>query len=281
MERKEWLTLGAKAKSIYVREWLPASGQPKAIVCIIHGQGEHGERYRGVAEQMTEAGYIVVAYDQLGHGRSEGKRGHISAMSAAIDDAMRLMEEAKDRHPGLPMMLYGHSMGGNIALNCALQRKPEIIGLILTSPWLKLAFKPSAVKEWLGRYVAFLLPTLPMSTGLKSEDLFRPSELCIPPIQDDPLNHTTITPKAYLEVQSSGEWALRHGHELHVPLLLMHGTADRVTSFKASKELADSLQERCEWHAKEGGLHELHNDKDGKESIRFIVEWMERQLLRK
>ncbi|MFD0589866.1 alpha/beta hydrolase [Paenibacillus sp. GCM10027627] len=279
MLREQWVALGTEAKNIYVREWLPESTRPKAVVLIVHGHGEHGERYQYVAEQLTAADFAVVALDQLGHGRSEGKRGHMSAMSAAIDDVIRIMDEAVERHPGLPFFLYGHSMGGNIALNCAIRRKPEIKGLILTSPWLRLAFKPNAIKEWLGRGVAAVFPSLPMSSGLKPDDLFRPSDLGIRPLHEDPLNHTTITPRTYLEVQAAGEWALRHGKELHVPLLLMHGTSDRVTSYSASKELAESLPGKCEWHSMDDGLHELHNDAGGRERVALVVDWMERQLL--
>lgn len=278
MLRKEWHVLGSEARSLYVRGWQPAEKRAKGIVLIVHGHGEHGERYSFVAKEMTEAGYIVIAFDLQGHGRSEGKRGHMRAMNATIDDVVKVMEDARDRHRDLPIVLYGHSMGGNIALNCALRRKPDIQALILTSPWLRLAFRPPAIKEWLGRGAAIILPTLPMSTGLKQEDLFRQSELGIPPIADDPLNHSIITPRAYIEVQSAGEWALQNGSELHVPLMLLHGNADRVTSYDASKQLADELGIRCNWFAREGGLHELHNDVDGNETVGIIVNWIDRQL---
>ncbi|MBH5319095.1 lysophospholipase [Paenibacillus sp. GSMTC-2017] len=278
MLREEWETLGAGAKRLYVREWLPNDQIAKAVVVIAHGHGEHGERYQFVAKQFTEAGYIVVALDHQGHGRSEGKRGHMISIDAALDDTMRVMEEARNRHPDLAMFLYGHSMGGNIAFNCTLRHKPDIKGLILTSPWLRLAFKPPAVKEWLGRGVATILPSLPMSTHLKHEDLFRPSKLNIPPIGDDPLNHTTITPKAYLEVQRAGEWALQNRSELHVPLLLMHGTADRVTSYETSKQLAKDLGRQCEWVSVEDGLHELHNDTNGDKAVKNVVKWMNAKL---
>lgn len=278
MERVEWQTLGTEAKKLYVREWHPDGKQSKGLIVIVHGQGEHGDRYQFAAEQMTAAGLTVVSYDLQGHGRSEGKRGHMTAMSAAVQDALRVIEEARDRHPDLPVFLYGHSMGGNIALNTALSKKPDIHALILTSPWLKLAFEPPKIKKWLGIGLSKILPSLPLSSGLKPEDLFRPSELDIPLIQNDPLSHTTITPRLFLEVEKSGEWALRRAGELHVPLLLLHGDADRITSYETSKQLAERLGSRCDWFSKEGGLHELHNDKDGKETIGYIVDWIHSKL---
>lgn len=274
MVREEWQVLGTEARKLHVREWIPSNTQSKGLVVIVHGQGEHSGRYEGVAEQMTAAGLTVVSYDLQGHGRSEGKRGHLNAMSAAVDDVLRVIEEACDRHPNTPVFLYGHSMGGNIAFNTALSKKPEIYGLILSSPWLRLAFKPPKIKEWAGRALAKIAPAMPVSSGLKPEDLFRPSELDIPPIQNDPLCHTTITPRAFLEVEKAGEWALRNASELHVPLLLLHGDADRVTSYEASKQLAESLGNKCDWFSKPGGLHELHNDKDGKVTVGYIVDWI-------
>lgn len=278
MLREEWQSQGTSGRKLFVREWSPDGSLPKAVVVIVHGHGEHGERYRHVAERMTDSELVVVGYDLQGHGRSEGVRGHIVSMDETIDDAMAVLAEARERHPGLPVFLYGHSMGGNIALNTAIRRRPDLQALIISSPWLRLAFKPPAVKEWLGRGVAKLWPALSMASGLKPEDLFRPSDLNILPIQEDPLSHTTITPKAYLEVQQAGEWALRNGRQLTMPLLLLHGEADRVTSYESSKQLTASLGGRCEWISVEGGLHELHNDVGGERTIGAIIDWIHRQL---
>ena len=278
MQREEWKVQGKSGRQLYIREWRASDNSPKAVVVIVHGQGEHGERYRHVAEQMTDSGLVVIGYDLQGHGLSEGVRGHIASMEEAVDDTMVVLAAARERHPGLPVFLYGHSMGGNIALNTALRRRPDLQALILSSPWLRLAFKPPAVKEWLGRGVARLLPALRMSSGLKPEDLYRPSERNISPIQGDPLTHTCITPKAYLEVQDAGEWALRNSHQLSMPLMLLHGDADRITSYESSRQLAASLGGRCEWIAVEGGLHELHNDIGGEETVSAIVEWIHKRL---
>lgn len=278
MIREDWHALGTEARNLYVREWSPTEKQSKGLIVIVHGHGEHGDRYQGVAEQMTASGLTVVSYDLQGHGRSEGKRGHMNAMSAAIYDVIRVIDEARDRHPDLPVFLYGHSMGGNIALNTAIAQKPDIHALILTSPWLSLAFRPPKLKEWIGRGLASILPALPVPSGLKQEDLFRPSELAIPPVKNDPLCHTIITPRTFLEVDRAGEWALRNANELRVPLLLLHGDADKITSYEASKQLAEKLGSRCDWFSKDGGYHELHNDKDGRMTVAYIVDWIHSKL---
>jgi alpha-beta hydrolase superfamily lysophospholipase len=240
--------------------------------------GEHGERYRHVAEELTEAGYATVALDQQGHGRSSGKRGHLPSLSAAVADVEQLIGEACKRYPGIPVFLYGHSMGGNVALNCALRRQPAIRGLILTSPWLRLAFRPNPAVEWIGRRLATVLPGLQQATGLKPEQLFRPGYEKASPIAGDELCHTRITLQTFREISDGGLWAVQNGASLHVPLLLMHGTADQVTSLEASRELADRLGERCQWLEWPEGYHELHNDSDGKRVIMEIKKWIQWQL---
>lgn len=263
---------------MYARTWTPAGRQPEALVVIVHGQGEHGERYRHVAERMTNTGLAVACADLRGHGRSEGIRGHIAAIDEIIEDTAAIIAFARESFPDAPVILYGHSMGGNIALNAVLRRQLNVSALILSSPWLRLAFKPPAIKEWIGRGVAKLWPALRMSSGLKPDELFRPSELRLPAISEDPLNHTYITPKAYLEIQRAGEWALGNHGLLQLPVLLLHGDADRITSHAASQQLAQGMGSRCQWISVEGGLHELHNDQGGDRTIDLIIDWIQLQL---
>lgn len=278
MKRMEWQLNGVKESKLFVREWIPDVGAVKAVVCIVHGMGEHGDRYSHVAAHMTDHGFAVIALDQHGHGRSPGKLGHLISLDAASMDAALLIEEAGKRYKDRPIFLYGHSMGGNVALNCALRCKPTIKGLVLTSPWLRLAFKPHPAVEWFGRKLAGVFPTMHQSTGLKNEDLFRPGYSQAAPIAGDPLCHTKITLHTFMEISNGGEWAISHADTLHVPLLLMHGSSDRITSFETSSELADRLGDKCEWKRWEGAMHELHNDLEGEQAIEEIIKWIDLQL---
>ncbi len=110
-----------------VRQWQLEFKPLKGIICLVHGMGEHSGRYHGVAQAMTAAGYMVLAHDQRGHGRSQGKRGHADVTMLA-EDAAALIVMAQQIAPELPRILYGHSMGGNVALSCALRLKPAIQG---------------------------------------------------------------------------------------------------------------------------------------------------------
>jgi len=279
MRFSERRIVGSSGEQLYIRHWEPEQQELQAVVCIIHGMGEHSGRYMHVAELITEQGMAVMAMDQQGHGRSGGKRGHMQSLESAIEDAAKLIDEAAGQYAGVPVFLYGHSMGGNVVLNCALRLKPRIKGLIVSSPWLRLAFAPPAVKEWLGRAASTLAPRLHQQTGLKSGDLFRPGYAKAPSIEGDALNHTHITPRTYFSVRVGGEWALMHaGGNLNVPMLLLHGTDDRITSYAASKSLAESIGSGCTWRSWEGGFHELHNDLEGEAIILEIIEWIKGQL---
>jgi len=261
---------------LHVRSWLP-SGVARGVVCIVHGMGEHGGRYAPVAEALVRAGLEVYAVDQRGHGLTPGKRGHAPSAERLALDVARFVGMAGARHPGLPVFLYGHSMGGNIALSCAIRCRPPVAGLILTSPWLRLAFDPPAMKLWIGRIASRVLPKLTMSTGLGGSLYRNPAQHEAD--SRDPLLHNRISAAMFFSVRDEGERSLREARrELRVPVLLMHGTEDTVTSFAASRELAETLRERCEFVPWEGGWHELHNDMDREEVLERIIGWIDGRI---
>lgn len=264
---------------LHVRAWLPAEETPRAVVCIVHGMGEHGGRYAPVAESLCQAaGAVVYAVDQRGHGRSGGKRGHSPSIERLALDVARFVGMAGSRHPGLPVFLYGHSMGGGVALSSALRYRPAIAGLVLTSPWLRLAFDPPRAKLALGRVAAALWPSLLQRTGVDSPVLYRNAEQRDLDEQDD-LRHGVISAAMFFALRDEGERSLRMAkEELRVPLLLLHGTGDRVTSFAASRELAESLGERCEFIPFQDGWHELHYDLERQEALERIGRWIDGRI---
>ncbi|GLX66189.1 alpha/beta hydrolase [Paenibacillus glycanilyticus] len=278
MKRTDWRFSGAGGIEIYARQWLPEAKEPRGAVCIVHGMGEHGERYSAVAERLTSEGYAVLAHDQEGHGKSGGKRGHLTSIEAAVHNTGLLLEEAGTRYPQLPVFLYGHSMGGNVALNSALLLKPRINGLILSSPWLRLAKGPNAAMKALARLLVRVMPKLTLSTGISPDDLYRPGYDHAVTFLGDPLCHSAITIRTFHIMTDSGEWAIAHSGELEMPVLLVHGTGDRVTSYEASKEVEERLQERCKFVTYEGGYHELHNDIYATHLLNIVTNWIAKRL---
>ncbi|HSN75087.1 MAG TPA: lysophospholipase [Anaerolineae bacterium] len=253
------------------RCWEPEV-EPRAVVCLVHGLGEHCGRYAHVAATLTDAGYAVLACDQRGHGRSGGKRGFIPSYDALMDDIGLLLTQAKERFPGKPRFLYGHSLGGNEVINYALRRKPDLAGVISTSPGLRTAFKPPAVQLTVGRLMNRLWPAFTMPNGLELAALSRDPAV-IAAYQADPLVHDRLSARLGIELLESGEWAIAHAAEFPVPLLLMHGTADRLTSYQASQEFA-SQAPNCTLKLWDGLYHETHNEPEKEEVIGFVTDWL-------
>lgn len=257
------------------RCWEPA-GEPRAVVCLVHGLGEHSGRYAHVAAALNDAGYAVLACDKRGHGRSGGKRGHTPSYEALMADIDLLLAQAEQRFPGKPRFLYGHSLGGNEVLNYALRRKPDLAGVVATSPGLRTAFQPPALQLAAGRLMNRLWPAFTMPNGLEQAAVSRDPTV-VAAYQADPLVHDRLSARLGMSLLESGEWAIAHAAEFPVPLLLMHGTADRLTSVAASQEFA-ARAPHCTLKLWEGLYHETHNEPEKAEVIGFVVSWLNATL---
>jgi alpha-beta hydrolase superfamily lysophospholipase len=270
-----WQTQGGK--NVFACEWLPDDETVQAVVVIVHGMGEHTGRYRHVAEMLTRERYAVLAFDQLGHGRTEGKRGHARSYEDLLHGIDRLRDEAARRFPGKPVILYGHSMGGNLTINYILRRTTDLAGAIASSPWLKLAFAPPSWKTALARVIHRVWPTY------TERQVFLPTQLTSDPemcnrIINDPLGHGFISARYFLEVHRAGKYALEHAADITVPLLLMHGDADSVTSTAASRLFAQRAGSICTYREWPVYRHELHNESGREEVFREIREWIKKRL---
>lgn len=259
----------------YFQGWLP-EGPPSAVVCLVHGLGEHSGRYAHVAEALNAAGYGLLGFDLRGHGRSGGPLGHTPSYDALMDDVGRLLEEAAARYPGLPRFLYGHSLGGNLVLNYALRRKPAIAGVVATSPALRVTNPLPALQVALAKVMNKLKPDMQMANGLALEGLARDPEV-IRAYTNDPLVHNKISVRLALEMLQAGEWAMAHAAELPLPLLLVHGTEDILTPAQASEEFAARAPtERCTLKLWAGFYHETHNEPEKAEVLGYMIDWLRR-----
>jgi len=265
-------------QQLFGRVWQPET-QPKGVVNLVHGLGEHCGRYEHLAGAMVEAGFALVSFDLRGHGRSGGPRGHFPSHEVVFEDIDGLLRESARRYTGVPSFLYGHSLGGNLVLNYALRRQPGLAGVIATSPWLRLAFKPPALKVALGRLMDKLFPRLTLPNGLNPADLSHDPAV-VSAYVNDPLVHDRLSARLGVEALENGLWALDHAAEFSLPLLLLHGGADRMTSAEASREFASRAGSRCTLKIWEGMYHELHNEYGKDEVLSLIINWLERRAQR-
>jgi len=264
--------------NFYSRTWEPdANAQAKAVVALVHGHGEHIGRYENVARALTNAGYVLAGYDSRGHGKSTGPRGHIPSYDTLMDDIGAFISMLGEKHSGQPVFLYGHSQGGNQVINYALRRHPKIAGVIATGPWLKLAFEPHPIKVTLGRIMNNIFPSFTQASGLDTNGLSHDAEV-VRLYDNDPLGHDKISARLFVGMYEAGLWALDHATELALPLLLMHGGADPITSAEASRQFADKAGSHVTLRIWDGMYHEIHNEFEQAEVFKFMIEWLDKHL---
>ncbi|ARA92909.1 MAG: alpha/beta hydrolase [Bacteroidetes bacterium] len=256
---------------LFTRTWWPA-GPPHAALLIVHGYAEHSGRYHRLAGHLTEAGYVVHAYDHRGFGRSEGRRGRV-VLATALHDLDRVVAHLRQQAPGRALLMLGHSMGGTLAALYAITHQPYLAGLLLSSPALRIPILPplQPLVRVLGRILPGL-PTLPLDRRGLSHDpeVVRQAEA-------DPLNYHGATPAgtaaALLE---AGRTVLDRAAHLTLPLLITHGTADPI----ADPQGSEALYERAGATDKtlslfEGFYHEPFNEPDGRIVIDTLTDWLE------
>jgi acylglycerol lipase len=271
---EEWLDREGDTR-LFIRSSSPAK-KPRATVIFTHGLGEHSNRYGHVAAEFVARGWRVVAWDLRGHGRSSGPRGDVEDYQTFLDDLGAV--SARYRASESPLFLYAHSLGGQIALRFLQTAPVSCQGAIIASPWLRLAFDPPWWKLALARVAMHFWPAFKQSTGNRWERLSRDlSHMTSFP--DLELVHHGISARMYFAVRAAGELALGDASVLRIPLLLLHGDADPVTSHHST----------CEFFEKAGAAdktlrifpgtrHETHNDLDRVQVIREIAEWIEARI---
>jgi alpha-beta hydrolase superfamily lysophospholipase len=254
-------------------DWMPEDGL-RAGVAIVHGQAEHVGRYDHFADVLNGRGFGVLGADHVGHGRSPGKRGHARDIEDYLATPRALVAEWRRRHGNLPLFLFGQSMGGTITAHYVLREKPDLAGAVLSSSWFRLAFDPPAVKVKLAGLVKGIWPGFSEPNGLDANELSR-DPVVAEDYRRDPLVHGRITAGAFFALHTAAAWNLEHAAELTMPVLVMHGSADRITSCTASRAFAEKAGPRATFREWPEHRHELHNELDRGEVLRTIIDWMD------
>lgn len=258
MKQKNLSWLSVNGKKLFASLWEPNS-EAKAIICLVHGFGEHCMRYAPYLNFFTDAGFAVLGYDHIGHGQSEGKRGVISSYNQLLDDLQLCVSKAESLYPSLPLFIYGHSMGGNISLNYLMRRNNRVKGAIITSPWLSLTNNPGFLAKASVSFLKTFFPNITVESGLELEYISTEQNE-IKKYTNDKLNHSKISLRLVSSIMANGIWAIVHAKKLTTSTLLMHGTDDKITSPMASELFAENNGNSVEFVKWPGCYHELHND---------------------
>jgi alpha-beta hydrolase superfamily lysophospholipase len=265
---------------LFTRSWaLPAGLAARGIVVIVHGLGEHGDRYSDVAEALTTAGFSVAACDHRGHGRSSGLRGHIDDFSQYGQDLRLFVDQVRQGHDeGLPVFLLGQSMGGLIAVQFALQQADTgLAGLITINPCLDVAVQAPRLKVAAAKLLARVLPRLRLDNELKTEDLCR-DQTVIDAYVADPLVHRQISTSWYMALLAAMADVAANQGKLSLPSHWVLGGNDRICAPMTSRTFAESSPSgtaQVAWF--EESYHEPHNGPDKSQVLAGIIDWLGRQ----
>lgn len=256
---------------LYGQYWLPTNC--KAMVLLVHGMGEHSSRYADyVIPELLSKQIGVITYDNFGHGKSSGKRGHCPNYDSLMDAVDAVHQKSIEIVNNLPVFLYGHSMGGNLVINYLIRKKPEVTGVIITSPFLRLAFQPPKWKMTMGKMFQKIAPSITLPSGLDVKAISRITDE-VEKYKNDPLIHDRVSPNFTLPIIEAGIWAISKSTFVEKPVLIIHGTADQITDYRASEEFAEK-NDLISFIPFKDGYHELHNDLEKEKFLLTITNWI-------
>lgn len=247
--------------------------EAKGVVALIHGLGEYGGRYLGIANVFTDRSYAFVAGDLRGHGRSQGRRAFAPRLGSFLDDFDRYLEQIRRRFPGVPLFLYGFSMGAPLTAAYLAQRQPDVAGAVLVSGIYQMAL-PSQVKA-----LSRVVPTLAIANSLGPRRALVCHDTGVLDAYDaDPLVYRKVTIGLAEIMAEAGRAALAQAAEIRVPVLLMHGDADAIAPPAGSQQLAAAMKGDITLKLWPGLYHFLHFEPGTREQILpFVVDWMDQR----
>ncbi|MCA1675390.1 MAG: alpha/beta hydrolase [Actinobacteria bacterium] len=266
----------APARSAYWQAWLPAT-EARGVVVVVHGFGEHSARYGHVGARLAGTGFAVYAADHRGHGRTDGRRANLERMALIVDDLSAFVGFAADRHPGLPVFMVGHSLGGLIALQYTTGPDAALDGLVLSGPFVQVTVASPVLKRLAGALSA-LVPDLGVAS-LDVEAISRDPEV-VRAYQADPLvHHGKVPARTGAEMLVTTEALPERLPALTMPLLLLHGTDDRICAPEGSTMVHEGVSSPDKTLRRYEGLyHEIFNEPEQDEVLDDLVSWLESHL---
>jgi len=257
---------------IWVRRWSPAQGDSVAELLVLHGYGEHGGRYRELAHRLAVDKIATTAIDVRGHGRSEGRRGHVDLFANYhwdVDVGLLALEK------GPPRFVLAHSHGGLIALDYLAKHDAQISGLILSNPFIDVAMEVPKIKLLVGKIAGELLPRLSLPRGEIGEGLSH-DPLVGEQYARDPLVFHTVTAGWYREA-TRAQTRAQQMTELHMPVLYFYSDEDPVATPATNAILSSRLKAPEKMvRLREGEYHEILNEVGRAEVQDEISTWIQR-----
>jgi acylglycerol lipase len=277
MQHDEGTFTAYDGTTIYHQSWAPdGDAAAKAVVLVVHGLGEHSGRYRHVAETLVAAGYAVAALDHRGHGKSSGKRVYVRSYDEFMRDLTQFRRIVEAEHPGTPLVILGHSMGGNLAMGHVLGNQEGVAALALSGALLKVGDDVSSIQRTTLNAVARVAPGV-RPLGLPADAVSRDPDV-VQRYVDDPLVHTgKITAGLLASLFGAIDGFAARYPDLTLPIWIGHGTDDKLVEVAGSYELeAAAVNADVESHYYDGLYHEIFNEPEQDTVLADLVAWLDR-----
>lgn len=262
--------------SLFCQQWTPDQGGVKAALTLVHGLGEHSNRYPHLVERLVPAGYAIYGHDHQGFGRSEGQRGHVNRFQEYSADVKLRVDQVRQRHPDKPIALYGHSMGGLIALDYLLRYPQSVEMAIISAP--ALLAKTARHLVLLMRTMNLVQPTFVIQRPGGAEGISRdPAE--VEKYATDPLWVRKSSARWAVEILAAQEDIRQRAGEITLPILLLQGSEDHLVVPEATTRFFETIASPDKsYYYYPGYYHEPHNDVDKEYPLRDVLAWLDARI---
>lgn len=241
---------------------------------LVHGFAEHSGRYEHVGSNLAAQDCAVHAYDQQGHGHSDGTRCHVRRFDDLIDDLDSIVEQVRAARPDNPLFVVGHSMGGLVVAAYARERSPDVTGVATSGAALALSDGFSSAKILAARVLRGVAPKLALASGLDPNALSRDPAV-VRAYLDDPLVESKMTTSLGAEMIAAIRRTAGAGEGVSVPMLMMHGEDDTLCPVRGTLDFYERLQvTEKRLRVYEGLRHEIFNEPERDIVLADLVDWM-------
>ena len=273
MKKIEEYINSKSGKKIFIRSWIP-KGKIKKNILVIHGLGEHSGRYKKFAEEFNKKNVGVFSFDLVGHGKSYGIKGHISKFQEFIELTENALIYVRKSYLDIPIVLFGHSLGGLIALWFLIQRESkEIDCSIISSPWIRTAVEIPKILLHIQAIFKHIFPRMRLHNRLITKHLSKNKRI-VDEYEKDKLVHSNISLGLYSEIIKTIEKVIEISDKIKIDTFLYHGKDDKIISYEGTEGLSKKIN-NSEFILYNKVFHEPHNDLERKEVFNKIFEFIE------
>ena len=258
---------------IFIRSWVPEI-KPKINILIVHGLGEHSGRYKNFAKNFENKKVGIYSFDLIGHGKSSGLKGHIGNFEEFIDATEDALIYVRKQNLDIPIVLFGHSLGGLISLFFLIERESrEIHSSIISSPWIKTVVRIPPLLIIFQKLLKNIIPMMRLNNRLETAHLSK-DERVVNEYENDKLVHNKISLNLFSEITNAINLVLEKSDRIKIKTLLYHGNEDKIISAEGTKHVSEKIN-KSNFHLFNNVYHEPHNDLEKNEVYNKIFEFIQ------